>query len=105
MAKLNCWEFKKCGRQPGGENVNKLGICPATQEKRANGIHGGKNGGRSCWAVLATNCSGGDVEESRYSQKLKECMNCEFYKATVKEEYLNGTYKTPMQITALVIAK
>jgi len=28
--KLNCWEFKKCGRQPGGPKVAELGVCPAT---------------------------------------------------------------------------
>ncbi len=62
MAKINCWEFKKCGRQPGGTNVAKEGICPASVERRTNGIHGGRNGGRCCWAILATQCSGGNVK-------------------------------------------
>jgi len=29
MKKYNCWEFKKCGREPGGEKADRLGICPA----------------------------------------------------------------------------
>ena len=102
MSKINCWEFKKCGRQPGGNKVKELGICPASTETRVNGIHGGKNGGRCCWAVLATNCSGGNVTETRFSQKLKECINCEFYKVTFKEEYGKVTYRNPIQISDIL---
>ncbi|MGE5174112.1 MAG: two-CW domain-containing protein, partial [Betaproteobacteria bacterium] len=29
MEKLNCWEHKKCGRQPGGHKVAELGVCPS----------------------------------------------------------------------------
>lgn len=35
--KLNCWEFKKCGRELGGAHVHDLGVCPATEEKRLDG--------------------------------------------------------------------
>ncbi len=49
--KLNCWEWKQCGREPGGVNVASLGICPASTEMKMNGVHGGKNGGRTCWIV------------------------------------------------------
>lgn len=28
--KLNCWEFKKCGREPGGLKARERGACPAT---------------------------------------------------------------------------
>jgi hypothetical protein len=54
MPKLNCWEFEKCGRQPGGIKVKELGVCPAATEKRAHGINGGINGGRACWAIAGT---------------------------------------------------
>ena len=27
--KLNCWEFKKCGREPGGTNASQRETCPA----------------------------------------------------------------------------
>jgi len=26
--KLYCWEFIKCGREPGGHRAAELGICP-----------------------------------------------------------------------------
>ncbi|MGD0283853.1 MAG: two-CW domain-containing protein, partial [Dissulfurispiraceae bacterium] len=26
---MNCWEFKKCGREMGGVNIEQLGVCPA----------------------------------------------------------------------------
>jgi hypothetical protein len=27
--KVNCWEFKKCGRESQGPNAAELGVCPA----------------------------------------------------------------------------
>jgi len=50
--KLNCWDFKKCGREPDGENIAECGVCPAATE-------GGDNGGRACWVVAGTSCKGG----------------------------------------------
>lgn len=35
-------EFQRCGRNPGGEHLGDLGICPAAQERRLSGVHGGK---------------------------------------------------------------
>ena len=49
--KINCWEFKGCGKEPRGNNVSSLGVCPASVEIRANGIHGGINSGRCCWST------------------------------------------------------
>ncbi len=54
--KLNCWQVKKCGREPGGAEEAQLGTCPATAETAVNGINNGKNGGRSCWAIAGTLC-------------------------------------------------
>ena len=42
----NCWEAKKCGREPHGSNVNELGVCPAAVDTASDGLNGGKNGGR-----------------------------------------------------------
>ncbi len=56
MKKLNCWEMKNCGREPGGAHANNLGICSATVETRLDGIHDGRNAGRSCWVVAGTPC-------------------------------------------------
>ncbi len=84
LKKVNCWEFKKCGREAGGSNVNELGECPASEEVKAGGIHGGINGGRCCWAVTGTYCKG-EVQGS-FTQKYTECRNCDFYQHVLKEE-------------------
>lgn len=85
--RVNCWEAKGCGRQPGGEKVNEHGICPAAVEVKANGINGGINGGRSCWAIQKTLC--GDQVQGTFTQKLNGCMQCEFYSSVRDEERSN----------------
>ena len=82
--KKNCWEIMKCGREPGGKNEKELGVCPAAIEVKANGIHSGKNGGRSCWAIAGTMCEG--KVEGSFAQKFDTCMNCKFYKQVTEEE-------------------
>lgn len=77
MSKLNCWEFKKCGRESGGANVGGLGVCPAAIETKADGLNEGNNGGRSCWAIAGTLC-GGKVQGA-FASKLANCLKCEFY--------------------------
>lgn len=74
---LNCWDFKKCGRQPGGGRVSDLGVCAASTDAKADGLNGGRNGGRICWALSGTLC-GGKVQGT-FAQKLANCMECEFY--------------------------
>ena len=50
MTKLNCWEFKKCGRRPQGIHVHDKGLCPAAAEDALDGIHDGTNaGGPAGW--------------------------------------------------------
>ncbi|MCI0469975.1 MAG: hypothetical protein L0Y62_07950 [Nitrospirae bacterium] len=82
--KMNCWEFKKCGRHEGGEHVHDLGICPATIEKRLDGVHNGENAGRACWVVAGTLCKG-EVQGS-FAQKYKNCDKCDFYQMVRREE-------------------
>ena len=84
MAKVNCWQFKKCGRQPSGEKADELGVCPAAQEGAADGINSGTDGGRSCWALAGTLC-GGKVQGT-FATKLSNCLQCEFYKLVLQEE-------------------
>jgi len=81
---LNCWEFKKCGREPGGAKVKELGVCPAAVEQKAAGINRGTCGGRACWAIAGTFC-GGKVQGT-FAQKLASCLSCEFYKKVAEEE-------------------
>lgn len=84
VEKKNCWEFKKCGRQPGGPKAAELGICPATVHQPLNGSHHGKNAGRSCWVVAGSLC-GGKIQGT-YAQKLNNCWRCEFMNLVKKEE-------------------
>jgi len=82
--RVNCWEYKKCGREPGGSHVGDSGICPAATTERLNGLHGGINGGRACWYVVGTLCDG--AIQGTYAKKYRSCIYCDFYKK-VKEEY------------------
>ncbi len=84
MAKQNCWEFKKCGREPGGAKVAELGECEAATREIADGMHGGKNGGRVCWAISGTLC-GGKVQ-GVFAKKVSSCLECDFFKKVLEEE-------------------
>ncbi len=84
MTKQNCWEILNCGREPGGANTEKLGVCIATTEASVNGINSGKNGGRICWAVAGTLC-GGEVQ-GQFATKMDNCIKCDFYHQVSKEE-------------------
>jgi hypothetical protein len=84
MARQNCWEYKNCGREPGGAKTAEFGVCPSATEKRLDGVNGGTCGGRACWAMTGTLC-GGKVQGS-YAQKLGNCLQCEFYKVVGREE-------------------
>jgi hypothetical protein len=84
MTALNCWQYKKCGREPGGVNARQLGVCPASSERRVNGTNSGRNGGRACWAISGTLC-GGKVQGS-FATKVGSCLKCEFYQLVAAEE-------------------
>ncbi|KPK35456.1 MAG: hypothetical protein AMK70_05305 [Nitrospira bacterium SG8_35_1] len=84
MSKLNCWEVKKCGREPGGEKSHDLGVCPASTDQTCNGLNEGNNAGRICWAIAGTFC-GGKVQGD-FAQKSVSCMSCEFFKQVKGEE-------------------
>ncbi len=83
-AKQNCWEHKKCGRQPGGHKTAELGICPASMEQALNGAHGGMNAGRACWVVAGSLC-GGKIQGT-YAKKLLNCWRCDFMNRVKLEE-------------------
>jgi hypothetical protein len=84
MRKLNCWEFKRCGRQPQGPHVSDEGLCPAAMEEALDDVHGGTNAGRSCWMVGGTFCKG-QIQGS-FAQKFKNCESCDFYQLVKSEE-------------------
>lgn len=84
MAKLNCWEFMKCGREAGGANAAAQGVCPAASEKALDGVHGGANSGRTCWVLAGTFC-GGEVAGTA-AKKIESCRTCDFFKRVLEEE-------------------
>ncbi|MGE5892658.1 MAG: two-CW domain-containing protein [bacterium] len=87
MRKLNCWEFKKCGREEGGRKAAQLGVCKTATYVSAHGINEGINGGRICWVIAGT--------YGRYKTELascssvlagSSCMECDFHHMVLKEE-------------------
>lgn len=84
MKKINCWEFKKCGREPGGKNVNELGVCRAAVEESCDGINDGKNGGRCCWAISGTLCRG--KVQGVFAAKITSCIRCDFFHVVEDEQ-------------------
>ncbi len=95
--KMNCWECKHCGREPGGKNVGALGVCPAATDSRLHGVHGGKNAGRTCWVIAGTLCEG--KVQGTFGLKYKNCEQCDFYKKVRQEE------GTGYQLSVLLLEK
>lgn len=87
--KLNCWEFKKCGREPWGAKVDELGVCLTATYIEFNGLNGGKNGGRVCWAIPGTLCNANAA--GTFEEKQRTCMSCDFYKSVIEEEVVTET--------------
>jgi hypothetical protein len=96
--KKNCWQFKGCGREPGGKNEKTLGTCPASVERKLDGVHGGTNAGRACWVVAGTLCGG--VAQGTFAQKFKNCNNCDFYLGVKKDE--DPGFKLAVTLLALL---
>jgi hypothetical protein len=65
---MNCWGFKKCGREQNGAKARELGTCPAYSQR-----------GRHCARVAGTLC-GGEVQGS-FAMQVANCMQCDFYKS------------------------
>lgn len=82
--KINCWEFMRCGRELGGKRAEEVGVCPAAIDPHADGVNGGINGGRICWAVVGIySCYTG---KSSLRQTSHNCFECEFHKMVLAEE-------------------
>jgi len=76
----------RCGKEPTEEDFffSEEGTCPAATAFYLDGVNDGRNAGRACWAVAGTLC-GGDVQ-GEYAEKIKSCMECEFYIQVRTEE-------------------
>ncbi|MEO5333964.1 MAG: hypothetical protein H7839_18270 [Magnetococcus sp. YQC-5] len=75
---LNCWEFKKCGKEK---------TCIAATDKKYNGYFGGKNGGRFCPFISGTECYDGSKRST--FEKLELCVKCDFYNNIVFRVFPN----------------
>lgn len=80
--RLNCWDFQGCEHGAGGNGGRPEGqCCRAFREEILDGVNGGLNGGRACWAVAgslavdlgACTCRG-------------PCVRCRFRKTVFQEE-------------------
>ena len=80
----NCWEYMKCGREPGGHKADELGVCPAVADSSFDGINRGKNAGRFCWAVAGTFCGG--KAQGTFAEKRESCLSCSFFNKVCAEE-------------------
>lgn len=96
MVRKNCWEVIQCGRQQNGEQANELGVCPAAATSTCDGVNEGIKGGRFCWTVSGTFCSG--KEEDTFTKKFMNCLNCSFLKQ-VNEEEGNNFILSPNELT------
>ena len=85
---LNCWEFKKCGREPDGAETGIRGVCPAAIDTSSTEINGGLNAGRCCWLVSGTFCDG--AVQGTFARKLGTCFSCDFYQIVFAEEAGRG---------------
>lgn len=82
--KKNCWQYKSCGREPGGLKSKEMGVCAAAIAEEFNGKNSGLNGGRMCWSVAGTLCGG--VVQGTYAEKRASCLSCEFFQCVKDEE-------------------
>lgn len=84
--KMNCWEYMRCGRQPGGDMVSEICECPAAVvEVYPDGkYNGGTCLGRRCWRMVGTLC-GGKVQGT-FAEKIDNCRKCPFYQKVKEEE-------------------
>ena len=80
----NCWEYMRCGREPGGHNIDKLGVCAAATDGRFDGVNYGQNAGRCCWGVAGTLCNG--KGDGKFVEKFGDCLKCPFYQEVERRE-------------------
>jgi hypothetical protein len=82
--KLNCWEFFKCGREPGGKNVGDFGECAVATSTEYAGSNGGKYAGRRCWRIGGSGQS--HPAACVLAEKIENCHDCGFYQLVKSEE-------------------
>jgi len=99
---MNCWEYKKCGREEGGGNAAKLGVCPSSTDRRLDGIHGGRNAGRACWVVAGTFC--GEDVKCTFADNERSCQDCDFYRLVRRDEAEKGSFRISLELLEMLAA-
>jgi len=80
--KLNCWQFKNCGREKGGLLAGALGECPVASALKYDGLNDGVGGGRACWMVEDSCCRMIALARGQGNP----CRHCEFYQRVLYEQ-------------------
>lgn len=96
--KANCWEYMKCGREPGGRRADRDGVCPAAVTDTFNTFNNGLNAGRCCWLVAGTFCDHKIM--GAFAEKIDTCKNCRFYKKVQEEEHSFDTVEGDITLHA-----
>jgi len=78
--RANCWEINGCGQERG---VRKGCAVPFARE--LDGVNGGHNGGRVCWAHPGALCRHGEGEIAAVPER---CMSCLVLARVRREEGL-----------------
>ncbi len=90
--KQNCWEVKRCGREPGGHRTASHGLCLCATAAHLDGANGGRNGGRICWQVRA-NSPG--LPGAPDCQDATGCLDCGFIYRVVQEAGTGFSFFAP----------
>jgi len=87
----------KCGQEKEVATITEYDVCPAVTKTSANGINGGKNGGRICWAIAGTLSN--ERIKGTFAKERFTCLCCDFFKSVNREENAT-TYEilTPIQL-------
>lgn len=90
----NCWEHMRCGREAA--TVGGV-VCPAAICTAIGGVHYGRNGGRACWALDGTLCTG---RAKTASEKTADCMACAFFHLVHRDEADNLISRDEIRLLA-----
>lgn len=89
--KINCWEFRNCGMEPGGIFAEIYGPCPVPRMMKHDGVNGGRGAGRNCWTIMNSTTQ---KSPNIYRNNRLSCYHCPFFKRVQSEEGLKVTIDT-----------
>ena len=97
--KINCWEYRNCGVEPGGIFAEIYGECPVPRMMKYDGVNGGRGAGRVCWKVM----NNAALKEPFICRNSRiSCFQCEFFIRVKNEEGARISRKIqsqPSQVT------